>query len=200
MVEKILTGQELIKLIGTELYGEKFSIENENVKKAYKKVYDCFIEGLNTKNKGVLVIGNIGVGKSAMMKVIQRLFKDTDRCFKKVNSTELKDMSEELTSGQIKDVYGYELKQDLYIDDIGLFSDVKRYGNTVNIISEIILERYNLFVECGFKTHFSSNVVAALTNKESTVPTLEKMYGNRILDRIKEMCYLIDFNGESLRK
>ena len=62
------------------------------------------------------------------------------------------------------------------------------------------MERYELFITSGFKTHLSSNLVTAIKNNTENLPTLEKVYGNRVLDRVKEMCDLITWKGESLRK
>lgn len=200
--EKIkLTGADKIKIIGHELYGETFSIDNQQTHEVYKKVYERLMIGLKRKkSKGLFIIGSIGIGKTAMMKVTQRLFKDTQRRFKWVSGYELKDLSETLTIMEIKNLYGAGLKCDLYIDDIGFSIDVKRYGNTVNIISEIIMDRYELYISSGFKTHISSNVTASIKNNDRNIPTIERLYGVRVLDRIKEMCDLITWNGESLRK
>lgn len=199
--QKKLTGADKIKIIGEELYGESFSIAENQTYEVYKKVYERLMIGIKRKkSKSVFITGSIGIGKTAMMKVIQRLFKDTQRRFKWVSGYELKDLSETLTILEIKEIYGSGLKCDLYIDDIGFSIDVRRYGNTVNIISEIIMDRYELYISSGFKTHLSSNVATSIKNNEKNIPTIERLYGSRVLDRIKEMCDLITWNGESLRK
>lgn len=186
---------DIITEIGKKIYGNQFSIENEKLKECYKAAYETIVKD---KKKGVFLVGGVGIGKSAMMKTLQVLLKDTERRFKWANSYELKDLSEQMTIGEIKANYCDLLNSDLYIDDIGFTVDVKRYGNTVNIISEIITERYDLFVSSGVKTHFSTNLL--ITSKDPNVPTIEKFYGVRIVDRLKEMCNLITWNGESLRK
>lgn len=202
MVEiKKMSGSEKIEIIGKELYGDKFSIKDLKISNIYKQVYDKLVFGIyNEMDKGFLITGSIGVGKSAMMKVIQRLFKDTQRRFKWVSGYELRDLSECMTIREIKALYGSNLKCDLYIDDIGISVEVNRFGNNVNIISEIIMERYDLFVNSGYRTHLSSNVIATMIKNDKNTPTLENIYGLRVLDRIKEMCDLIIWNGESLRK
>jgi len=201
-LENATTVGEIVTHVGILLYGEAFSIEEETLKTPYKKTFENFKK--KKGKKGVLVIGQVGSGKSAMMKVYQRMFKDTERRFKLVKAYELKDMSEEMTTGQIKEIYGSDLKCDLYIDDIGINQDAKRYGNTVNIISEIIVDRYELFINAGYRTHFSSNVIAEykgdINDPKSKMPTLRSLYGGRVLDRIKEMCDIIVFKGTSLRK
>lgn len=201
MVETKITGQEIIRFYGKEMYGEKFSLTDPDLTECYKSVYGRFVD-LNQKKakKGVLVIGNVGVGKTAMMKIMQRAFKRTETAFKSVNSYQLRDMSENLTIGEIKAIYGADLKMDLYIDDIGVFSDVKRYGNTVNIIGEIIMERYDLFIASGYRTHLSSNLMTDIKDNVKNIPTIKSVFGARVLDRIKEMNDIFIFKGSSKRK
>jgi len=195
MVEKKIKISETIELIGKKIYGQNFSLKDEKLYQSYKKVYETLI---SDKKKGVCLVGGVGIGKSALMKTLQVLLKDTERRFKWVNGYELKDLSETETIGEIKANYGASLNCDLYIDDIGFAVDVKRYGNTVNIISDIIMERYDLFVNTGFRTHFSTNLL--VSSSDFNVPTIEKIYGSRVLDRIKQMCTLVKWNSESLRK
>lgn len=201
MVNDIKTGKDAIIFLGKEMYGEKFNLDTESICNTYKHVYEYLNKVSKRKvTKGLLIIGGLGVGKSAMMKIMQRLFKDTPARFKWVNAYELKDLSETYTSSQVKEMYGYDLKMDLYIDDIGVSVDVKRYGNTVNIITEILMERYDLFINSGYKTHISSNLVTSITNDMKNTSTLKTVYGERILDRIIEMTSVVIFKGESQRK
>lgn len=201
MVNELKSGKDYILDFGLKMYGEDFSLRDAELLAIYKKVYDYFLKRDKNKcKKGILVIGGLGVGKSAMMKIMQRIFKDTNSRFKWVNAYDLKDLSEVYTTSQIKEMYGYDLKMDLYIDDIGISVDVKRYGNTVNIITEMLMERYDLFISSGYKTHLSSNLLTSITNDVHNTPTLKSVYGARILDRIKEMTEVIKFKGESQRK
>ena len=191
MVNELKTGKDLVMELGTSMYGEVFSLHDKDVSEIYQSTYNYFVKRSKGKvKKGLLVIGGLGVGKSAMMKIMQRIFKDTDSRFRWVNSYDLKDLSELYTVS----------KMDLYIDDIGIAVDVKRYGNTVNIITEILMERYDLFINSGFKTHISSNLLTAIASDNNSVPTLKSVYGARILDRIKEMTDVIKFKGDSQRK
>ena len=201
MVKESKTGKDAITYLGKEMYGKDFNLDTENVCKVYQSVYEYLVKQSKGKlKKGLLIIGGLGVGKSAMMKIMQRIFKETPARFKWVNAYELKDLSEIYTTSQIKEMYGYDLKMDLYIDDIGVSVDVKRYGNTVNIITEILMERYDLFINSGFKTHLSSNLITSITNDFKNTSTLKTVYGERILDRIIEMTTVIIFKGDSYRK
>lgn len=196
-----MTGSEAIKILGEKLY-TGFSLENENTIDVYKQVYQNIYEGLNNKNKGAFVIGNVGVGKSAMMKIMQKLFIDTPAEFIWLNSSDLKDMMEYMKPIEIKERYGKELKKNLYIDDVGSVStSFMVYGNPSNIFSELINERYDLFKLEGFKTHLSSNLATDLDEeKYPNVKTIKSLYGERCLDRIYEMCELVSWEDKSKRK
>jgi len=195
-----MTGSEAIQVAGG-LFVKDFEFGSEELRNAYKTCYVNFIEGLEWNNKGLAITGSIGCGKSVMMKVYQKLFKDSKRAFKWVNSGNLRDMLDECTLSQVKEAYGYDCKIDLYIDDIGhnLPATVK-YGNAINVVAEIIMERYDLFINEGFKTHISTNLLPKLTNNPEHQPTLETFLGNRCYDRIKEMNEFVTINSKSLRK
>jgi DNA replication protein DnaC len=197
-----MTVSGAIEIIGNELF-DGFSIKDEPLRGAYKLAYDTIISDCNKngKSKGLLIIGSIGCGKTAMMKVYQKLFLGQLRGFKMTNGGILKDMLDELSVSEIKSRYGYDCKMDLYIDDIGVnFNTANKYGNKVNIISEVLMERYDLFISEGWKTHLSTNLVPKLEDNPNNIPTLSSIYGGRVYDRIKEMCQLITINSPSLRK
>lgn len=177
---------EIITDLGKD-FKDNFSIENELLFSKYKEVYDILLKS----HKGVLLVGSIGCGKTMMMKIMQRLFKDTDHSFRWVTSKDLKDMLDEMKPLDVMIRYGKGLDMDLYIDDIGIYKDKNDYGNVVNIISELIFEREELFFEKGYRTHLSSNLIPSL---------LEDVLGKRVYDRIVGMCELVSWKTESLRK
>lgn len=183
---------EIITTLGKD-FNKNFSIEKEPLFSKYKEVYSILSKG----EKGVLLVGSIGSGKSMMMRVMQRLFKDTENRFRWINSSDLKDLIEEVGVSKIKEMYGKGLKMDLYIDEIGSSLSSKHYGNSINIISEIIYERNDLYVMSGIKTHFSSNISPTSNNK--SMETLSSIYGERCYDRMVEMCELISWKSKSLR-
>lgn len=199
-----MRGSEAIQTLGVLMYKD-FNIEQEQLLSAYRQVYENFCVNHIQKNKnkkGVLLIGSVGVGKTALMKIMQRLFKDTESRFKWVQANEFKYLVEEYTNNEIMSMYGRGCDVDLYIDDIGIAgSDYKKYGNSINIISEIIYERYDLYLEKGIRTHLSSNLPTKIDKfKYPNIDTLSDLYGDRIVDRLKEMCETLVIKGESLRK
>jgi DNA replication protein DnaC len=199
-----MNGSEAIKIIGKNLYKD-FSIDKDPLHGIYKTVYENFISGLviEDNSKGVILIGSKGNGKTAMMRIMQKLFIDTQRKFKWVNGSEFKKLMDDYSVSEIMTMYGKSCRMDLYIDDIGTdnTTGIKKFGNETNLISEIIMERYDLFIQTGIKTHLSSNLPTRLDKAiHPNVATLVDGYGDRVVDRIKEMCETIIFKGESLRK
>jgi len=78
-------------------------------------------------------------------------------------------------------------------DDLGAENMSARYmGNELNVMAEIILERYSNkhFIPFHY-THFTTN----LTQEE-----IINLYGTRIHSRLKEMCNVIVLKGTDKRK
>jgi DNA replication protein DnaC len=201
-----IRGSEAVIKVGKTIHAD-FDISDELIKSIYKQGYENFVNNLapEIREKGIALVGSIGVGKSTLMRVLQTLFLETRSKFMWVNAIEFTDMIRERgidSASEIKDMYGKNLKRDVYFDDLGMGSiDFKKYGNAINIVAEILLERYELFISSGIRTHFSSNLPLKV-NKENYpgVITLQDLYGDRIIDRLTEMCTKIAWKGTSLRK
>ena len=82
-------------------------------------------------------------------------------------------------------------KKYLVIDDLGTEPTSCLYGQVEEVLSQVIFARHNAWRAHGCRTFFTSNL---------TVVDLEKRYGRRVTDRIKEMSYVVEFNGQSIRK
>lgn len=75
-------------------------------------------------------------------------------------------------------------------DDLGSESvPVKIYGTEKNVMAEIICSRYDNKLE-GRATHITTNLAPS---------ELEKLYGSRVRDRLREMCNEITVAGKSWR-
>ena len=68
---------------------------------------------------------------------------------------------------------------------------MKYYGNDANIMAEILLSRYDLFIRQGMLTHATTNLSAS---------ELEAIYGNRLRSRMREMFNLIAYDKDSKDK
>ncbi len=197
-----MTGSEAIEYLGKQMFANFTITANVSV---YKQIYQKFVDGCKEpekREKGFILVGDVGVGKTTCMKIFHRMFKDTPRKFRWINSSKLNDMLSEYSLLEIKEMYGKKCMNDLMIDDVGLVSAQKNYGNVINVISEIIMERYDLFISHGYRTYFTSNLMDRLVPEDNpqNLPTLETVLGGRVVDRMVEMCDLIIWQGDSLRK
>ena len=79
--------------------------------------------------------------------------------------------------------------KELVINDVGTDStSIKHFGSNIELVNEILTLRYIKWQKLGgaHKTHISSNLVEG---------QIEKMYGDRIYDRFKEMFNTIQSNN-----
>lgn len=193
---KIKSGYDAVMFIGQSLYGSKFCLDDKRLA-IYKDVYTGLLQD---NPKGFLIIGSKGVGKSTLMRIMQKVFLGTQREFVAVDALKIKDLLDEYSVSEIKSMYGFDLKKDLLIDDIGKgATEIKEYGNTINIISELLFERYDLYIKEGYLTHLTSNIITNTNNTDVNIVTLEKLYKDRVYDRLKEMTRVINWSGQSLR-
>jgi len=153
-------------------------------------------------NKGLLICGPIGTGKTLSMRIMQHIFKN----FPIVNTRYIiRDFFAAEKPTFVIDKYGrhsYEKTTSGGInidkprlqcfDDFGLENvNVKNYGNESNIMEEIILDRYDEFLSRGMKTIATTNL---------DVDLIEECYGVRVRDRLRQMMNYITLEGESKRK
>ena len=158
-------------------------------------------DGLNGR-KGILLAGNIGSGKSILIKIFKRY------CFYMKFKHQFRiEFSDNITDKFARDGYnGINLFMGnsfqngnnvinskpicLCIDDLGVEKEiVKHYGTEEAVIEKILTSRYELFQK-GIITHATTNLGATM---------LREKYGTRIYSRIKEMFNYIILPGEDRR-
>jgi len=190
---------------GKEQFGRHFRIWNEDRQLIYKLLV-CFIHdrenatrlGLNP-DKGILLTGPVGCGKTCLMKLM-RLFQLQSGQFVLKSCREIS--FEFIKNGyEVIQKYGStagryasqteKLPVTYCFDDLGTEQNLKYYGNECNVMGEILLSRYELFVSCGTLTHLTTNLSAS---------EIESFYGNRIRSRMREMFNLISFSKDAKDK
>ena len=148
----------------------------------------------NDLKKGLLIFGPIGCGKTALMKILSR---NTFNPFRVISARKIADEFAEFGHSIItvysvlqpvnkREWFGHN-SIGLCIDDVGTESNKKNYGNEVNVISELILNRYD-YPEAQGKTHITTNL---------TVDEMISIYGNRATSRMREMFNVIEFPSNS---
>lgn len=67
-------------------------------------------------------------------------------------------------------------------DDLGAEEVRNNFGNVKEVMVDLINERYDLFLQYGLKTHFTTNL-----NPDQ----IEKRYSTRVRSRLKQMCNVL---------
>lgn len=143
--------------------------------------------------KGLIISSTqYGQGKSLFFDVIHHRVKRTknQNIFRRTNSEELCSIFVNTKKGvdPKKELIKFISVRNLYIDDIG--DELKdgdfrsNYKNKLNVLRFVILERYRMWLEKGFKLYGTMNL---------TQEAIIKHYGGRVSDRITQMCYNRDF-------
>lgn len=138
-----------------------------------------------TSDKGILLMGNTGVGKTYSM---ENFYLPNRRKGHQLSAYDLYQKAVTVGPTFINEY----LIHDLFIDDFGSEPKSASYFGTVFCPLEMLIhERYKLYPQ--YKTNFSTNL-----NMKEDGEILIK-YGPRIFSRIKEMCDLVIVEGNDLR-
>jgi DNA replication protein DnaC len=178
---------------GIELYGKKFKILETDHEIIYKLIayflkdeQACYQFNIDLE-KGILLTGPIGCGKTSLMTLMKHLTPIGN----KFSVKPCRDISLEFIQDGYQIIHKYSIGQ-LYqseprtycFDDLGTENNLKYFGNECNVMAEILLSRYDLFISKKLQTHITTNLSAT---------EIEKHYGNRVRSRLREMVNLIAF-------
>ena len=186
---------------GNEIHGNKFQLHQEDKPTIYLML--CYFlqdelaaSQLNIDlNKGILLTGPVGCGKTTLINLMKFFIQKENQKF---ITKPCRDISFEFIQDGFSIIHKYS-KGNLYeyaartfcFDDLGTESSLKYYGNECNVMAEILLTRYDLFVSKNLLTYLTTNLSAS---------EIEEMYGNRIRSRLREMLNLISFDKNSTDK
>lgn len=190
--------------LGKNIFGNHFQLFPED----FKLIYSLIVYAIEDKTeaakrnldlkKGILLTGPSGCGKSSLMALVKYFFQQGKRY--QIKST--RDISFEFEKEGFKVINRYSKNPlnlsytnpvpNIYcFDDLGVEQPQKHFGNECNVMAEILLSRYDLFVSKGIPTHLTTNLSAS---------EIEKKYGNRVRSRMREMFNLVAFDKESMDK
>jgi DNA replication protein DnaC len=179
---------------GVELYGNQFKILESDYPIIYKLMAfflkdeaTCFQYNIDL-NKGILLSGPIGSGKTSLMNLMKYLAPMEH----KFSVKPCRDISFEFIQEGYEIIHKYS-KGKLYqsdpkticFDDLGTENNLKYFGNECNVMAEVILSRYDIFISKKIQTHFTTNLSAS---------EIETAYGNRVRSRLRNMINLIAFD------
>ncbi len=147
-------------------------------------------EQLNIRlNKGILLSGPVGCGKTSLMSLLRHVPQDPFRHIMKscrdISFEFIKDGPDVIQRYSTHSFYNARPRA-ICFDDLGTEKNLKYFGNECNVMAEIILSRYDLFVTRSMLTHLNTNLSAG---------ELEAAYGRRVRSRLREMFNLISFDN-----
>ncbi len=203
---------------GAKLFGQNFKIYKEDHYIIYKlccyAVQDAHAcKKLNIDpNKGILLSGPVGCGKTSLMKLIRHIAPNQIQ-YKIIPCRNTVFSFNHIGYKTIED---YGNQNHFCFDDLGVEPTGRHFGKDCNVMGEILLSRYDLFTR-------NSELLAGTYNKRRTAnhqqqnakkqppiithattnlnaKELEERYGNRVRSRMREMFNLIAFTKESTDK
>jgi hypothetical protein len=138
-------------------------------------------------DKGILLSGPVGCGKTSMMKLIRHLVPHY-RPYEIIPARNITFGFNHLGYSIIED---YGNGRYYCFDDIGVEPMGRHFGKDCNVIGEILLSRHELFMKTGLRTHATTNLNAR---------ELEERSGNRVRSRMRQLFNLIAFDPETKDK
>ena len=161
--------------------------------------FETMGEGFSLQ-KGIMLTGKPGTGKSHLMSFFT---KNPHASFAHVTC---KAVAERYRTGWKRDEldtlewYSFNAKADFghvygqtelgyCFGDLGTEGEKKNFGNAMNVMEHIIFQRYENKLDYNM-THFTTNLDAK---------DIEQYYGERVRDRLREMCNRFALIGPSFR-
>ncbi len=185
---------------GIETYGPKFHLYEDDIEVILSLLSYFLRDGITAPQrdldlrKGILLSGPVGCGKTSLMSLMRHFSTPESRFFMKP----CRDISFEFIEDGFSVIQKYsrrthyqDLAKSYCFDDLGVEGSLKYFGNECNVMAEILLNRYDLFVSQGIITHVTTNLSAS---------EIEAIYGNRVRSRFRELFNLIAFPNHSKDK
>ncbi len=141
----------------------------------YKNIIDWMTD---TKGKGLVLTGDVGRGKTNIVFYVIPLifFHYQNKIINTVHADELEEKISILST-----------KKMIALDEMGVEPIASNYGAKYEVINKL------------FNMAESKSKLLFISTNMSGQQILER-YGERTLDRIKRLCKVIKFHGESMRK
>lgn len=144
--------------------------------------------------KGLLVFGSYGTGKTSSFQIIQNMAKEyqiRDLWFPSISTQEV--VAKYNVESNKEQVIQYYSRGTFLFDDLGTETagnNIYQYGKE-EIFIRILLNRYRNFESLGTKTHITTNL---------NLDQLEQRYGRQLSDRFIKMFNLLKLDGPSRRR
>lgn len=152
-----------------------------------KTQINACIEVFRKDERGLLLIGNPGSGKTLFFEMVQKIMHpQNSQAFIRISVLDvvLKFNAKEIGHG----VFQQWKKHNVFFDDLGTEDSGHLFGEKVNVFEKFIQFRYDLFRSSKIKTHFTTNL---------SYDDLKIRYGARCVSRLNEMCDVIIVGGSA---
>ncbi|WP_363317281.1 hypothetical protein [uncultured Lutibacter sp.] len=146
--------------------------------------------GIDT-NKGILLTGPVGCGKTSLMKLLTHLAPHKTNY--EIIPTRNIVYSFNATGFEILEKYNDT--KNYCFDDLGVEPTGSHYAKECNVLGEILLSRYELFCHPERSRRVLTHITTNLNAQE-----IEKRYGSRVRSRMRAMFNLISFDENSIDK
>ena len=178
---------------GKLLFGKNFKIYEEDEVVLYKlciyfiRDFEACAKLNIDPNKGILLSGPVGCGKTSLMKLLRHIVPHQ----KSYELIPARNITFAFNNIGYKTIQEYGNSNFYCFDDLGVETTGRHFGKDCNVLGEILLSRYDLFLQRKIRTHATTNLNAQ---------ELEERYGNRVRSRMRQLFNLIAFNQESVDK
>lgn len=186
----------------------EYLLTNENegvIKRLVLHLYGHSESKLNPK-RGIYLCGPVGTGKTTLMELLSKWLVYVKRpSFAFVSC---RDIQQEFATNGYKDLLRYTKLSYIHngrtrgpqngsitycFDDFGSEGNATFWGNKVNVMEEVLQDRYREFETHGMITHMTSNL-------KVNTELMKKKYTDRVADRINGMFNIVELLGDSFRK
>jgi DNA replication protein DnaC len=167
---------------------EQFALENNFIvfdKELFQNL-ELYMKNKPNKfnnNKGLLFVGGVGSGKTALMKLLSEYGTKVGLVLNILH----------FEAKSVINLFNYYTEGvSICLDDIGSEPDFTlEFGNKFNIVERVVYRYYENAFQEGYYFCGTTNL---------TKNQLKERYSERVIDRLREMVNIVPFTNQSFRK
>ena len=143
----------------------------------------------DSNRRGIIIQGTLGNGKTIILNSLWSIYMAAGESCKIIPAHLFLDLfSDAMIRGEYSSVNYYRFSNYLFLDDLGCESEnCVIFGTYHNPIQQLIYNRYDNLLPTFITTNLSDSMLA-------------ERYGERVFDRLQEMCAFLRLSAPSYRK